>query len=269
MGLTRRSRTKPAVLLPSMQRHLSAYGIAASAAGVSLLALTPASEAKVVYTPAHELIGPDGSYKLDLNNDGIIDFVIVEIARHSQLATSQFLSARGRLGNEVNCASSFCGSEPYAAALTRGKQIGPNLGSHGWIKTPTVMAFEIFSKQGSYYGFAWANVSDRYLGLKFRINGETHFGWARLNVKLHKGAPKDRTWEVQLTGYAYETVAGKPIQAGQTIGDAEDVSASPQTAQSSTPMVASSASRRASRFMPLGVLALGASGIALWRRDDS
>jgi hypothetical protein len=267
MRLSRRRTT--AVLLPSLQRHLSAYGIAASAAGVSLLALTPASEAKVVYTPAHELIGHDGSYKLDLNHDGIIDFVIVEIARHSQLETSQFLSVRGRLGNEVNCGSSFCGSEPYAAALMKGKQIGPNLGSHGWIKTPTVMAFEIFSKQGSYYGFAWANVSDRYLGLKFRINGETHFGWARLNVRFHKGAPKDRTWEAQLTGYAYETIAGKPIQAGQTKGDAEDISASPQTAQPVASMVASSASRCASRSVPLGMLALGADGIALWRRDDS
>jgi hypothetical protein len=264
--VTRRSRTKPAVLLPSLQSLLSAYGIAAGAAGVSLLALTPVSEAKVVYTPAHELIGRDGSYKLDLNHDGIIDFVIFEIARHTQLRTSQFLSVKGRSGNEVNCASSFCGSEPYAAALTRGNQIGSNAGSHGWIN-PTGMAFELSSRQGSYYGFAWANVNDRYLGLKFKINGETHFGWARLNVKLHKGAPKDRAWEAQLTGFAYETVAGKPIQAGRTKSDAEDISASPQTAQPGASLAASSASRRSRHPVPLGALALGASGIVLWRQD--
>jgi hypothetical protein len=270
---------KTVKLRQSVHHDLTVYALVAGAAGVSVLALAPASEAEIVYTPANEMIGRDGSYKLDLNHDGIIDFAIFEIPHHTQLRTSQFLTVRGKLGNQVNCASSFCGSEPYAAALMKGNQIGPNLGGHGWITPPTDMAFELSTRQGSYYGFAWANVSDRYLGLKFKINGETHFGWARLNVRLHKGARKDRTWEAQLTGYAYETIAGKAIPAGQTSSDAKDISASPQTAQPRSRLshaagTASSgsmsevfvASQPESELATLGALALGSGGLAIWRR---
>jgi hypothetical protein len=45
----------------------------------------------------------------------------------------------------------------------------------------------------------WVNVKDRYLGLKFQIKGNTHYGWARLNVKVSK-----TTITATLTGYAYE-----------------------------------------------------------------
>jgi hypothetical protein len=55
------------------------YTLAASAAGVSLLALVHPAEAKAVYTKVHQVIGPDGSYKLDLNHDGITDFTILEM----------------------------------------------------------------------------------------------------------------------------------------------------------------------------------------------
>ena len=33
----------------------------------------------------------------------------------------------------------------------------------------------------------WRNVTTRYLGLKFKINGKFHYGWARLSVKALKG----------------------------------------------------------------------------------
>jgi hypothetical protein len=52
------------------------YALAASAAGVSLLALTPPAEAKIIYTPAHRVIGPHDSYNIDLNHDGTTDFTI-------------------------------------------------------------------------------------------------------------------------------------------------------------------------------------------------
>jgi hypothetical protein len=57
-------------------------------------------------------------------------------------------------------------------------------------------------------------VKNRYLGLRFIIKGETHFGWARLNVACNLGSKKIGL----LTGYAYETIANKPIIAGKTKG---------------------------------------------------
>jgi hypothetical protein len=56
------------------------------------------------------------------------------------------------------------------------------------------------------------NVTNRYLGLKFKIDKKNHYGWARLSVQQQGGQII-----ATLTGYAYETVPGKGIRAGQTV----------------------------------------------------
>ncbi len=52
---------------------------------------------------------------------------------------------------------------------------------------------------------------NRYLGVKFLISGQTHYGWIRLTV-----ITEPRGMSATITGYAYETIANKPIKAGQT-----------------------------------------------------
>jgi hypothetical protein len=85
---------------------------------------------------------------------------------------------------------------------------------------------------------SWVNVNKRYLGLELKIGSKIHYGWARLNVKI-QGSSIVAT----LTGYAYETVPGKPIKAGQTKDD-DDAAVQPAS---------------------LGHLAQGASAISVWR----
>jgi hypothetical protein len=249
-----KSRAEPATLLPAVQRHLHAYGIAAGAAGVSVLSITQSSRAEVVYTPANETIGRQSSLRLDLNHDGIIDYTVTEYGGKSGLNTYQYLSVRAARSNSVNCASTYCISgQSYAAALSKGSRIGFSP-RRGWMTGDAPMAFEeLFERRSVFYLDGWVNVHSRYLGLQFQINGETHFGWARLNVKFHGGLPGGRIWEAQLTGYAYETVARKSIQAGQTRGSSED---------------GSQASLSPDAPGQLGVLALGSNGIALRRRED-
>jgi len=48
----------------------------------------------------------------------------------------------------------------------------------------------------------------------FRIKGQIHYGWARLNVQVQLPL----TITATLTGYAYETVPNKPIIAGKIKG---------------------------------------------------
>jgi hypothetical protein len=88
----------------------------------------------------------------------------------------------------------------------------------------------------------WRNVTDRYLGLKFKIHGNYHYGWARLTTKF----VNHYTVEATLTGYAYETIPNKPIITGETKG--RDV----VTVQHAS----------------LGHLAHGAAAIPGWRRRD-
>ena len=51
------SSLKPVNLSDSLYQHLHMYALAASAAGVSLLAMAQPSEAEIVYTPANVTIG--------------------------------------------------------------------------------------------------------------------------------------------------------------------------------------------------------------------
>lgn len=88
--------------------------------------------------------------------------------------------------------------------------------------------------------------------MQFLINGEVHFGWARLTVLADK---KHEEVTATLTGYAYETIAGRPIKAGQTHGTADG---------------AAIESRADSPTAPgLGLLALGSRGLAAWRREET
>jgi hypothetical protein len=105
------------------------------------------------------------------------------------------------------------------------------------------------------YG-AWTQTTRRYLGLKFIIQGQVHYGWARLNVtatiKGIYGA---------ISEYAYETVPNKPIRTGQTGGAAKkkhNAKLGPVPLDAPAPMPGD-----------LGSLAAGAAGLALRRAEDA
>jgi hypothetical protein len=70
----KRYRRPPEVVSESFQRRLDLYALAASTAGVSLLALVQPVEAEIVYTPTNQKIGVNTPFNLDLNHDGITDF---------------------------------------------------------------------------------------------------------------------------------------------------------------------------------------------------
>ncbi|HSY31178.1 MAG TPA: hypothetical protein VLA42_04245, partial [Verrucomicrobiae bacterium] len=88
----------------------------------------------------------------------------------------------------------------------------------------------------------WLDTKNRYLGLQFVINGQVHYGWARLTVTVPRPTISRGIYAV-LTGYAYETEPNKPIITGKTKGP-DVITLDPAT---------------------LGHLAAGASQIPAWR----
>lgn len=257
-----KSRRKPSPLDRSLQQRLSAYASAAGTAGVGLLALSGTSEAEVVYTPAHETINLTvGSYGLDLNHDGIVDFIIADHRTNGspRAESRQSLFVKPDASqNRIKCVYSFCLSTfIYAAALQQGSEISATQ-RHGWLPGHAQMALEERLGGKPYYFGSWNRVQNKYLGFQFQINGETHYGWARLTVKFHGGSPAERSWEAELTGYAYETTAGKSIKAGQTSENSNDESEVDSLTLPTEKLTRSSA---------LGLLALGANGIEVWRGE--
>jgi hypothetical protein len=249
-----RSKQRAAAhLSTTLEKTLVAYAAAASAAGVGTLALASPAEAKIVYTPAALHLVPNSTLNLDLNHDGINDFKLYDTFSGGSHSTYG-----GMLnGKPLNQGNAVWGTGKYASALAAGVRIGPpgqfQTGHNLMVKNDYRCSSTCnYGTQGP-----WGNATGRYLGFKFVINGKTHYGWARLNVTCTSRGPY-----ALLTGYAYETVANKPIVTGQTKGaDAAEVTNSGQA--SPAPFLVPEPARG------LGLLAQGFKGLGIWRNIDA
>ena len=208
----RRTSGNPSTLSDSVQRHLNAYALAASAAGVSVLALAQSSEAKIVYTRTHHVIRRNSQFYLNLNHEGHWDFGFLATAGCSSYgACTTELTLYGAPSSTLGNAAIGMARWPYYAyALKAGAPINAAQRFGGWV---LFLRAHSKSSAGRCRG-SWTSVRNRYLGFKFLIRQQTHYGWARLsaNCKLHS-----RISGV-LTGYAYETIPRKAIIAGKTKG---------------------------------------------------
>jgi hypothetical protein len=223
----------PLKLKPALNSRLAAY--AAAASGAAAVMLVTSAQAEIVFTPANVITGV--STPLDLNHDGINDFNFDSVP---------FDSGHGHF---FGLALDVPGNAVWGAStpLPIGTPIGP---ARQFTKS-TYYGIVLMGEGFEYgtmtntFGF-WKNVTDKFVGFKFMIGSEVHYGWARLSG--------NGPLSVVLSGYAYETVANKGIRAGQrSESEAETASA---------PSVNSSAEGGAG----LGLLASGANGIGLWRR---
>jgi hypothetical protein len=242
--MKQRKRGTPTSVSQSHERRLASYALAAGAASLGALALTATAQAEVVYTPTYKSLpfqtyGEGPGYPLDLNGDGIPDFGLI----HSTFGNGQHAWVRpANHGNRV------LGVSIHASAFEPGASVGPaGPFAHRAAQEPGTSMGGFVDSSGfiTYFG-QWWDVHNRYLGLKFVINGEYHFGWARISYNAYA---------MVLTGYAYETDANKPITAGDEGGDEATNDAAPD----STALVAECAS--------LGRLAQGAAGLVAWRRE--
>jgi hypothetical protein len=215
---------KPSTLSRSTHQRLNSYALAASAAGVSVLALAKASEAKVIYTETHQVTHARVPLYIDLNHDGIKDFVLRTMYYRGSYSEVGLDASGYHNNNNAVVGKRFSRSSYFfsaASALPAGARIGPK--SKFPVRFP-FMAVEIFNRlhtsQHSDVG-PWVGkgqgVRNRYLGLKFVIHGKIHYGWARVSVTLGHQRQYDDV-SGTLTGYAYETIPNKPIITGKTTG---------------------------------------------------
>jgi hypothetical protein len=261
-----------------LNRSLLWYAAAAGAA-IGLQGTMPA-EAEVVYTPANTPIQVNVPLPLDLNNDGVFDFVInntyqaLPIPRtctvcsffeHARLTVSPSNSQNAIWGVTSTVSVPFNKLKAKKEATNKQVQIavpafwgivnGPGPGrkfEQQQLIMASTDATQLFSNFYStrYYGQFGKNHKfvGPYLGLKFTVGGQVHYGWARIEV--NREPLKIRA---TLTGYAYETIPNRPIITGVKTGTLDDNA----EIESSTVQPPEPAS--------LGRLAQGASGVPAWR----
>ena len=143
------------------------------------IAAPQSAEAKVIYTPANRTILFDGKSILDLNNDHIADFVFNRegLGNISSVAVLPFNSNHVVKGGY------------WASALPAGVQVGPgdNFGGH----VEPMEGYCECSGSPNYTG-PWVDATAKYLGLEITINGQHHFGWARLTMVTYGKATLNR-----------------------------------------------------------------------------
>ena len=264
-----------------VDKSLLAYMTAASAAGVGMVATQPA-QAEIVYTPANTPITLNTPVPLDLNNDGVVDFTLSNRygggnARPRSCTVCSFFedatlrvtpeqpgnaiwgfSSNGRVRTgkpQKKAPQTAQVAAPVFWGVDAGAGPGRNFEPQALVMDSTAAFQTLFGFYSTKTVGQWGKgrpFAGPYLALKFTINGETHYGWARIAVTV-----KPLSITATLTGYAYETVPNRGILTGVTHGtlDDQDVEAAQQTP------VAEPAS--------LGRLAQGADGLSARRMSQT
>jgi hypothetical protein len=197
---------------------------------------------------------------LDLNHDGVADL------RFSRYIFGYYHSVRDNVRTVGANKAALAGTSNhtykgwgYASALKAGAPIGPS--AH--FAEKDVMLFarsQVETSNGKtltqhLYGKWLGNNPERFLGVRFLIDGVIHYGWVRLTITSGTGKEAVGT----ITGYAYETIAGKPIKAGAVSDGSEADDGQADNTQAPAQELSGPS---------LGMLALGAHGLALWRYED-
>jgi len=213
--------------------RLIAYTL--GAAGV--VAITQPANASIVYTKVDVTIS-NGILPIDLNQDGKPDFAL----HNYFVGTSSSVQAITIKGNPGDSQAAVIGHKDgifqYASAIPSNYSIGSGISK----------SFQNLKGSRAYIG---KGITNRFLGLRFSINGQVHYGWARISTRGN-GTTKLRT--IRLTGFAYETSPNTTILAGDR---------GPSASAKQASLLGSTAATTPS----LGLLSLGAVGLGAWRKE--
>lgn len=183
-----------------LQKKLKAYSLAATA----ITAFGATANAQVVYTDIDPdvtiSVEPD-SLIIDMNNDGTWDFKILKTTAAS---STNGIRMNANTGNEILGVNTYA-TYFVASALNAGAPINNAAGA--W--NGTMNGGMITLAWGTSYGY-WQGVTDKYLGLRFQVSGNTHYGWARLDVAAGGTS-------AIIKDFAYQATPDSTILAGDTV----------------------------------------------------
>jgi hypothetical protein len=189
------------------------FAIATVLAGLGLLAAAQPAAAEIIYEKADARIF-DASRSIALGNGAVF-----------QLTSTIYYGGMGGLcviGGSVS-ETQTSGNGALIGPLAKGDAIGPSQVFTGG--TADLETFYLLKGEppcsGSRFHYSGPWEFGGYLGLSFEVNGETYYRWAQLVIQ------DGGQGGVTLFGYAYETIPGMPINAGQRKDAEDDAALSP------------------------------------------
>jgi hypothetical protein len=222
-----------------LDHRLAAYALVATAAASGVPAFAQAASDPIVFTPAiatgigatdsaaperNSIVYTPASINFfgDFNQHQVIDidFTSENVANITINVSGHYSISFGGSSTFVRAGASWQGSVmPHVLAY--GNHIG---------------ASAKFAGQGEVIYSVWSRAHDQhvcrgvfrktqsgYLGVRFSISGETHYGWIALSANCGPGGKGGGTnVSGTITGYAYNKVPNEHIDAGQTSSESEE-----------------------------------------------
>jgi hypothetical protein len=174
-----------------LKSRMLTYGSMATAIGAASNV-----NAAVIYTDVTpDFTGGAGSgYNLDVNNDAINDFSFNGWMGYYGAYGSLYMNGIG----SNSWVAPYSGGDPSILSssnmVSAGQSFGGGFGSFFW------------SSYGYCYGNWCGGQTDKYIGLRFNIGGNTHYGWVRVDI--------GPGFTFTIKDYAYEDTPNTPIMAG-------------------------------------------------------
>ena len=187
------------------------------------LAILQITNAQIVYTDVNPGITSSGTYNLDLNNDGTIDFVIQHTSStvtgkgncKGQTGTNQYIKVTPLNNNQVL----DTGANPKRMLAN----IIINNTQSSWSSqaNQVIISYEPKCTYWCYWdqcgysmlplvnGQWYPSMEDGYLGLRLNYGGHSYFGWVRINIS-------EGGVSFTIKEYAFNSNADQAIIAGQS-----------------------------------------------------
>ncbi len=232
----------------TVKRPGLAQATAYTAAAGAALALAPSADAAIQYSgPQNLSVAGEGTATINMNLLGDDEFKLRLLSDEGEFSIKliPFSSNNTQWLNHIATTGTF--QPNIAKRLAAGNSI--NGGAQAWAALDFGLLRNGDSVLGSFLGainpasWSWPGgtmnaTGAGFLGVRFNISGNTHYGWIRVGISNDAGGIP-----VALTVYdwAYNDVAGEGITAGQTIPEPSPAAG-------------------------LALLAAGAAGVATWRR---
>jgi len=197
-------------------KKLAAYS--ALAAGV--VAVGGTAEAQIIYNDVNpdQTWTADHQLDLDLNSDGINDFTFfIEVGKTYTGGPVNAVRVTPAVGNEFLGSSS--GNFFYPFAMNVNQPINDAQTIWNGTKNGGLLTMAFNYTAGGSYG-NWINATDKYLGLRYFVGANLHYGWIRFTIDCNSASNT-----VTLKDYAYNSVAEQGILAGQTVIGIDEASA--------------------------------------------
>jgi hypothetical protein len=180
---------------------------------LTLVVIAQPAQARIVYTPTHEVIDDGGSLSIDVNHDGTTDFTIGQYFSWSPPCIYTDTTVAPAPSDGVI----WSYSSPrgiIAAAIPSGVPIGA---AQPFVNVSVILE-DLHSGPDCPFAYSdgyWLDGNPHYFGFEFVKNGKTRYGWAQVTVVVVNNRFVHSV-TATLSGYAYQTNVGQSIPAGKT-----------------------------------------------------